>query len=263
MPSSATIYKVLGETPLDALERYRHAQIETARSDEDPGLMKKWQEVPLTYAGRLDPMAEGDIIVLVGDECKKKDQYLGFDKEYEIEVVFGIETDTYDALGLVTSVSEAFGEVAPSRFEPSNYVGTFTQEYPPYSSKTVGGKQLHELARTDSLPEEMPTKEVTISELEVIGCYQVGAEDLKARIEGCIKLVTGNFRQNEIIIKWDSTFKSPFLQPNTENGGLFDVLKLRVKCSTGTYMRSLAHRMGKDTGTGAFALSIKRTKIFQ
>jgi tRNA pseudouridine55 synthase len=88
-----TVYKNLGETPLQCLERYRlEAGIEAG--------------VPMTYAGRLDPMAEGDMIILVGEECKGKDKFLPLRKEYEMEVLLGVETDTYDLLGIFQKENE-------------------------------------------------------------------------------------------------------------------------------------------------------------
>ena len=55
--------KEIGETPLECMERFRLSK------GLDPLL-------PMTYAGRLDPMAEGVLLVLVGEECKNKDKYL-------------------------------------------------------------------------------------------------------------------------------------------------------------------------------------------
>ena len=55
----------------------------------------------MTYAGRLDPMASGVLLVLAGEETKNKDKYLGLDKEYDFEILFGFATDTYDILGKV------------------------------------------------------------------------------------------------------------------------------------------------------------------
>ena len=46
------VYKNIGETPLEAIER--------AREEENIST-----DVPITYAGRLDPMAEGLLLVLV------------------------------------------------------------------------------------------------------------------------------------------------------------------------------------------------------
>lgn len=258
MEKSVTISKHIGETPLEALERFRAEQMENAADIETK---KKWQEVPMTYAGRLDPLAEGELLILIGDECKNKSKYLGLDKEYEVKVLFGVETDTYDALGLSRRVDLRNTQVYPAglveQLDISKYLGTFTQEYPPYSSKTIDGVALHELARADKLPEEMPTKEVTIYEIEELGREQVTGFDLEARIVDMIDQVQGDFRQEEIRQRWQVV-----LDDGISGNEPFEVVTIRVKCSSGTYMRSLAHRMGKDLGVGAIALKIKRTKIF-
>ena len=93
LPKSIISYKNLGETPLACLEKMRL----------EHGI---GAEIPMTYAGRLDPMAEGVMILLVGEECKNKEQYLGLDKTYGFEVLVGFQTDTYDLLGLVKSENE-------------------------------------------------------------------------------------------------------------------------------------------------------------
>ena len=276
MIPSILIYKNLGETPLEALERFRASKI---AAEKDPANQKEWQTIPMTYAGRLDPMAEGELLILIGEECKNKEKYLGLDKEYEVEVVFGIETDTYDALGLAqlspaSLTPLAHSDPSSNNLDLTKYVGRFSQPYPPYSSKTVDGVQLHTLARADQLPEEMPTKEVEIYKIETLSEATITSQELKTRITDAIALVTGDFRQNEILARWNEVFAAaPALTPaSTSNSASapitlntpteFKVLTLRIHCSSGTYMRSLAHRIGQDAGTGAFALSIKRTKIF-
>lgn len=75
------IYKRIGETPLEAMEKARFNHPE-------------WEKLPMTYAGRLDPVAEGLLLVLAGEDCKEKDKYLDLTKEYELSVLFGFETDT-------------------------------------------------------------------------------------------------------------------------------------------------------------------------
>ena len=236
------IEKQIGETPLEALERFRATRPE-------------FKDLPMTYAGRLDPMAEGKLIILVGEECKNenKDTYMGLDKEYEVEVVFGISTNTFDMLGIAEITDVGHPTNATIDLDVSPYIGTFRQIYPPYSSKTVNGRQLHELARADELPEEMPTKEVEIYSIELLGKSKVNADQLKSRILNNIDKVTGDFRQKKIKERWNEVL--------SDQSRLFEVIKMRVKCSSGTYMRSLADRMGQDRGVGAFALSIKRTKI--
>src|SRR3989344_5610173 len=56
------IHKKEGETPLEALEDFRRKN-------------KKYKNVKMTYAGRLDPMASGLLLVLAGEEVKKKEKY--------------------------------------------------------------------------------------------------------------------------------------------------------------------------------------------
>ena len=59
-------------------------------------------DVPLTYAGRFDPLAEGLLIVLAGTRVHDKDQFSRLDKTYEFSLLLGIGTDTHDLLGMIT-----------------------------------------------------------------------------------------------------------------------------------------------------------------
>jgi tRNA pseudouridine55 synthase len=59
-----------------------------------------WNET-LSYAGRLDPMAEGVLLCLVGSANARREAYLDLNKEYILDVLFGFSTDTYDILGKV------------------------------------------------------------------------------------------------------------------------------------------------------------------
>src|SRR4051812_27894414 len=118
------VYKRRRETPLEALERFR---LEFPR----------YKDEVLSYAGRLDPMAEGLLIVLVGDENKKRQEYLGLPKEYIVEILFGFETDTHDILGKVIYAKSA--DVSKETLEKvlEASVGIFQEEYPLFSSRTV------------------------------------------------------------------------------------------------------------------------------
>lgn len=266
------LYKQIGETPLEAIERFRNEMITESTESSNKSLLEYWQSVPMTYAGRLDPMAEGALLILIGEECKQKEKYLGLDKEYEVEIILGIETDSYDALGIprltqnLARLKELDGKIketssAESIVDLGKYVGKFDQEYPPYSSKTFKGKQLHELARSDNLPEEMPSKAVEIYSIEKLGhIEEMGTSELLKRIIEGIDKVRGDFRQEQIKKAWRDILKNT--DHNKYSCSLnFPMIKLRISCSSGTYMRSLAHRIGKDIGIGAFALSIKRTRI--
>src|ERR1700749_2760200 len=87
------LYKKLGETPRERLERLRIQKPHYAH------------EV-LSYAGRLDPMAEGVLLCLVGSANKRRELYLDMSKEYKLDVLFGFSTDTYDILGRIMDTGD-------------------------------------------------------------------------------------------------------------------------------------------------------------
>lgn len=242
MKKLLTLNKKVGETPLECLERFRHAN-------------PQYSAVPMTYAGRLDPMAEGLLLVLTGEECKEKEKYLALDKEYETEILFGISTDTHDVLGIPTEGDMCVVEKDEVSRATSPYMGKITQRYPIYSSKTVAGVPLFELARRGLIDDaEIPTKDVQIYSIDIVGERDICAADLKKTILEKIAKVKGDFRQKEIIKKWQDFFAQ-------NPGASFSVFTLKVICSSGTYIRALAENLGRDIGTGALALSIRRVRV--
>ena len=248
------LYKKMGETPLECIERFRGEN------------NKDYTDIKMSYVGRLDPMAEGELLVLVGEECKNREKYLGLDKEYEVDILFGFETDTYDVLGLLNknlvvgllSDYDVAGHGDRVREFLEGIMGRQIQKYPPFSSKTIGGKALFELSREGKLnaeSENIPEKEIVIYEAELLKNYWIKGRDLKDDIFKRILLVRGDFRQEEILEKWNGFFEGRLDEQ-------FLVSKIRVRCSSGTYMRSIAHNMGKKFDIGAIALRIKRNCYF-
>lgn len=225
------LYKNLGETPLACLERFRADNPEYATEK-------------MTYAGRLDPMAEGLLIALVGEECKKKEEYLDLDKEYIYEVLFGVQTDTYDILGIPRLVENNpnFNLIKSLK----NIVGKQIQKYPAYSSKTINGKPLFQMTR-DGEDFESPVREVEIFNTELLEEQKVSADKFLKDIVLKINLVQGDFRQEEIIKSWQKLL--------SESEQEFKIAKIKINCSSGTYIRSICNSFG------GVAYSIKRTKV--
>ncbi len=249
---TGVVYKNIGETPLEALQRFRFDHVIL-------------HDVPLAYAGRLDPMAEGKILVLVGDECKQVEFYRNLDKEYEVEILLGVRTDTADVLGVATL--EDIPELPPTvqlKRVLKGFIGRFPWPFPPYSSKPVNGKPLFVWALEGKLHEiEIPKTDTRIHELEYLGVDAVHSEKLMEYIEKKISLITtvtastkvlGNdFRRKEILLKWHALLKGTDMQ--------FPIVRIRVVSGSGAYMRTLSEKVGHALGSHAVALSIKRTKI--
>lgn len=250
-PKYATIEKSVGETPLQALERLR-AKINISK------------DVPLAYAGRLDPMASGKLIILIGDECKKQTKYHAFDKEYEVQMVFGMSSDSGDVLGLIRHKNQTVLTISEVEECFDSLAGLITLPYPHFSSKTVQGKPLHTWTLEGRLDEiEVPKKtskihKITLKKLEVMRKEDIVKTALQ-KIESVPqvtderKKLGADFRREKVRSSWQ-TFEQ-------EGQDIYQVASFSCIVSSGTYMRSLAEYIGEKLSTSGLALSIHRTKI--
>ncbi len=224
-------YKNRFETPLESLNRLRLERPELATET-------------LSYAGRLDPMAEGLLLVLVGeDENRDRQKYLHLSKTYEIEILFGLETDTYDLLGVVKSAKELNTEFSreKAQLELNKFIGEHEFPYPRFSSKVFS------LQPTD----EIPTRVMKINSIKSLEWNEVKGDKVKAEILEACEKVKGDFRQDLIL---NSIINIP-------KNISFQILKCSVACESGAYMRTLAHELGQRLATGAIAYRIKRVQI--
>jgi tRNA pseudouridine(55) synthase len=215
----------------------------------------------MTYAGRLDPLASGLLLVLAGEAVHEKEQYLGLDKEYELDVLFGVSTDTHDILGLIQETKTYNpSELMKEDWEEiiKKYIGSFQELYPTFSSRTVGGIPLFAHARAGALSEKnIPTHTVEIKSIEVRDMVLISQSDMLDQIHARIGEVEGDFRQEAILEKWKEVVGAATAALPAE---LF-ILHLRVVCGSGAYMRVLAHRIGKDLGIPALAWCIHRMRV--
>lgn len=253
IPRYILLDKLLGQTPLQAIDAWRTKY-------------PSHKDTPATYAGRLDPMATGALLVLLGEECKRQEAYRGLDKEYEIEVLLDFSTDTGDVLGLPSSANLS---TTPNKSAVARAIhaelGTKNVPYPAFSSKTVNGKPLFLYALEGTLSSiRIPTHEEKIYSITHIKTHAVEGNALKERIAAVLshaprttepsKELGADFRQDEIAAAWRTTL-------STAGNRTFTILTLRVTCASGTYMRTLSERIALTLGTRGLALSIHRTKI--
>lgn len=239
------IQKKLGETPLEAITRTTKEKA--------------------TYVGRLDPMATGKLLLLIGEDVHKKEELQNLDKEYIVEVLLDIETDTGDVLGLPQHMgkhTKVSNDVIQK--EIIKELGTHTLPYPAFSSKPVSGKPLFMHALEKNLNNiKIPTHEETFYKIELLKAKTVDANTLRKRISHILdhaptsndprKALGKDFRQKEIREQWTDVI--------WKNQHPYQIITIKVTCGSGAYMRSLASRIGKRFQTKACALSIHRSNI--
>ena len=244
--------KNVGETPLMVLENFRAKE-------------KLPSHVPLAYAGRLDPMASGKLLVLIGDECKRQIHYHNLDKAYEFEILFGFLSDSHDILGLASRTGTLHIEKNNLEEALSDLVGTITLPYPVFSSKTVHGKPLFLWKLEGRIDEiDIPTYESHIYSLRLLDTYTTSKDELEDHILQKIstiptikdtrKLLGKDFRRAEIRTRWQSVLKET-------HEDHFSIARIGCIASGGTYMRTLAAEIAKSLDTSGLAFRIHRTHI--
>jgi tRNA pseudouridine55 synthase len=126
-----------------------------------------YQAAKAGHAGTLDPLATGVLPIALGEATKTVPFVVDGSKAYRFTVRFGTETDTDDAEGKVTGVSDkrptrAEIEAALPRFE-----GTIAQVPPRFSAVRVAGERAYDLAR-EAQDFELAPREVHIAALTLV-----------------------------------------------------------------------------------------------
>lgn len=200
----------------------------------------------MTYMGRLDPLAEGVLLMASGEDIKRKEEFLGLDKEYDFVSLFGFATDTYDVLGKILRVEKLKGfSENDIRKVASIYEGERDQEYPKYSSKRI--------AHPEIIPEK---NKITVYKIQFHKLETLNSKELFGRLLMDITKVKGDFRQHEILTLWkEMLFKYSGAFPATFLG------RFSAHVSSGTYIRDIVNNIGNTLGCAAATLSIKRTRV--
>ncbi len=185
------------------------------------------QEKRVGHTGTLDPFATGVLVLLVGRATRLAQFLAGAEKEYEATIRFGYATDTGDLTGTPRlAEGETIKPCAGWRDEEIEVAlrplrGEIEQVPPMYSAKKVQGRKLYELARR-------------------------GIEVERKAVRVVVRELTALTRADGALI-------------NQHADGTCELL-VRVVCSAGTYVRTLAESIGANLNTGAHLTALRRTR---
>lgn len=178
------------------------------------------------HTGTLDPFATGVLVILIGRATRLAQFLSGAEKEYEAVVRLGFATDTGDLTGVPIQESHANAH-RPQSFGKdeievaiASLRGEIEQTPPMYSAKKIAGQKLYELARRGKEVERKPVR-VMIDEFAAV------------ERDGALLTEAGDGNQD---------------------------LAVRVVCSAGTYIRTLAEDLGRALHIGAHVAELRRTR---
>lgn len=210
---------------------------------------------PATHTGTLDPMAEGVIVVLTGQDRFNKAQHSQDKKAYEFRMLIGAKTDSHDLLGLTASQPRkniSHDELAQNvEYLLPQFLGKQQQQLPDFSAKRLAGQSYFDAAKRG---EQLPpfSEEIEIFELNLIKTETISTNSLQEELSRRINLVEGDFRQSEILHNWQA-----FLQTSGEQD--WPLLTLSALTSKRTYIRGLIRDLSAQLELPATAFSIIRT----
>ena len=119
-------------------------------------LRRRFGERRIGHAGTLDPTATGVLVVGIGSATRLLRFATAGRKSYECEIVFGVETSTLDAAGEIVATWCMDLESAEVADAAAGFVGTISQLPPMVSAVRVGGRRLHEIARSGEAAARVP-----------------------------------------------------------------------------------------------------------
>lgn len=189
-------------------------------------------------------MACGILPIIKGDNEGIRQDVQNKYKVYQFSIVIGIQTDTYDILGKIIQSSNLDKPIDAVTRELQEVAKSTTQEYPPYSSKTVYSEHhkrmtaLWQLANEGRLPCKLPEHDIDIEYIKVLDSQQVTSQELYDTIVKRLDSIQShhNLRQEEIKKQW-----SDVLTSTLDNDQQYTIVHCEAKVSTGTYIRSIAN----------------------
>ena len=138
---------------------------------ESFGIIRKlkfrYQFHKIGFAGTLDPLASGILLIGINKATKLIPKIHLSKKSYEVQVRFGATTPTLDSEGRYTSLEPVTHDIQNRIHHIKKFIGTYEQKIPNFSAHKKEGKNFYQLARNNEEIEDR-YKHVSISSLKVL-----------------------------------------------------------------------------------------------
>ena len=207
----------------------------------------------ICFAGRLDPLAQGEMIFLTDQDTKSVSDYLGHNKTYKFSLILGIKTTSHDCFSKIEGLTD-------TRNLDKNTIDTFiknynSQEYPLVSSYTIEHNKIKNPLwwfyangyTKDQL--NIPSKVVSILNYSVHDITVKDTRTLSEQFISKIKLIENiDLKTQEYINQWG----------NIGVNYSHIVIDMEMNVNSGFYIRKFCNDFGEYIGIGAIAYDITR-----
>ncbi len=126
------------------------------------------RKVKVGHAGTLDPLAEGVLVVCLGQATRLVNMVQSWSKQYTTLARLGATSTTDDAEGQITETAVT-SQPSTNHVEQvvQHFSGVIEQVPPAYSAVKVNGQRAYKMARAGQKPDLAP-KKVTIYSMEIV-----------------------------------------------------------------------------------------------
>ena len=236
------VYKNLGETTSEFSERIKN----------------KNNAKKVAICGKLDPMARGYTTVLLDNETKMMNTYLGKDKTYSFYIAVGIKTTSDDILGSIVH-SDLKNNYSLDIISYLNNVirKQTTQKFHPYSAIKINidgkRKSLHQLTREGKIDYDiLPEKKINISKLEIEKIDNWILREYREVVLRCIGRLSTKSKTIFEYYKIDESWK------NLKTQGEIKLIDVTMTVSSGYYIRMIPYYIYRDLGIPTHIFDINR-----
>ena len=202
-------------------------------------------KIKVGHTGTLDPFATGLLILLSGKMTKRSNEFLKLDKVYEATLKLGYVSTTGDPEGEITKYCPQKTKITEIE-EHKGKISDFAAEGAEQCDKTLdlshcGASEISKFCQ--SFVGKIIQTPPKYSAIKING-------------ERAYKLARAG-KDFDIPSRQVEIYSIDVLEYN------YPELKIRVHCSSGTYIRTLAEDIGKALNTGAYLTALRRISIGQ
>jgi len=227
-------------------------------------------KVKVGHTGTLDPFATGLLILLSGKYTKRSSEFLKLDKVYEATLRLGYTSTTGDPEGEIVKTEESGAGAFLKHSE------AFPTEKPSDSPDFYNISPLKNSASKASIKNFSEAEHVIkMTPRESVYSFKKAPAPLSSVLKsfiGTISQTPPKFSAIKIdgqraykLARKGKDFEIPSRKIEIYSIDILEYnypdLKIRVHCSSGTYIRTLAEDIGEKLGTGAYLTALRRIQI--
>lgn len=207
-----------------------------------------------THTGTLDPMAEGVVVVLTGEDRYAKGLLTDWKKTYQFSILWGLQTDSGDRLGVVQDQKEGHPEIVKIEKIIGEFAKHYEQTIPSFSANRQAGKSAFDWAR-EAVSMSTKKRQVHLSPITLTTLQYLKPTNILTQHATAVSSVDGDFRQPLVLQSWQRTLKTASISDHQK----LLITTHQVTTSPGTYIRQLVQDLATIAHFPATTWTITRT----